>query len=1621
MNSALASLALPPPRCSPSLPAKHSLHPPPPPSPIPGFSCSLSTTNGLSTALNNDPLDLNLNATIGNTGANKNASVSASDGDVENESIPTSRARASQPAKPPIHAILSSLLTKRNAISPPARYNYLYSNHSSFYKEINEFFNILDQSILYSSSTAFINAINAYGCINDLSSNVYTGSTLDLSMLAALSSTTKHSNNNKPNLNTSNEKENDYNHWVNATETQRILAIDTIVTAIIDGLDSLQRGASDASNVLHVPQYASLEIVQAERSLAYIILGTVSNNDIKSQIGWMFHNSYILFKSFPDILNIISRRLRNLASYLDALQMEFTLSEQDLTNKLFFSEEERLISMELANNETTLLLSIAYVLLQVWGIRNHLDVSTVLINTNIEKIDINEYNNLKETFLLALSSESHLWPSISKTIFILISQLAEPSRNHYPVKKLLLVNSKILSILQGDDKEYLRLKRLSRFLNNLSTIGKPNSRNLPTENVLDCFLPESVTKCNTDFACSDSSYAKLTVQEFLKFYHSQIHSSASKFSNSLPGNQSYLNNCLSRYPGVVLPFISKLSNGILSQSSLEYLHKIFDIPKFIPNKDEKSLTPDIVPYFERKSDLDRSDDGLDQLLLDASRPVIHPYRGGSDKTSDKLEKRKWELSSKISNSSNVMNNDIFLEELLWMPPSLREQIDVLSKNLYISVYHKQIISEFSRLDETYKRYNISKGINVDNDFSITNVEDSDKFIKNIESLPNLYKCAKCRNILKDNNEISKDVDVYYGCDICNIDKTYIGGSVLNNVRISVGSNSSELAQKDRNSETSTFNIQNISSDYDYILNNKNIYNDDISILLKQTINDYSSISKENDKYFESFGIVNERDENLENLYKVNIDQDLHKEKKNKYFNSLRDDRPDIEEILLKAEEYLNQSAIRINNHEKMEFFNNIRKTYSRLLIIDKVYSYSLPILPDQISMLIRLLYYVNLGEDSLSPQNDSANITNTSWFCPGKKYSNETMASWIERLDLARHKEVVTKTVSAIFLSLLKLGKLSHCLRGDFISYLLADNNCCILILKLFSIWFTNNKDISNNNDNTDDTKSKEEEIKPAIITGTGSLFLSKRKEPDILDYFFFVRMKETTISSLVDELELLSKGSAKQDATNINDQIKHKINFPFSVEEDGFLKDCDDIVDQNEIENSLTSDPLYDAKELALTNAEKTIEYKFGLCNECSHLYNLSSFLNEEPTLKDDIELKRKIFKIVNQDRCIPSEYVCSKCIELCDGTYTNLGPNSINIKGKPIKGPVALSSDRNFFSAITLLRILQKLTKNDAIRIQSLVSWKSGTVLKRVLKTNHSQLQLYALKLLQCQLPYLGRKWRSNSMRVISLMFLRLRPYMLDESLSCLTPNLKNTRLNSLNSTSSNNDTQDEDVSANINRRDLVRRSLVYKHHLDWYPWLKHRTVLANLINIMNEQNQDGHQFKENDNKITPATSISDFNVSNDTGIYSILKRLGNNNNILSEQEIFNLDDNLYNEFLSKQDSDEFIDDSYYYDDSFENSADEVLLSEYDEDFISPNQDQDGQNVPDTNSKRSKIHKVHLHSSSGDLLNDDEDIFVVLSPHGDVLLINPNNNTIVGKLSKEDVRIDFDTGSIILVDKNE
>lgn len=107
----------------------------------------------------------------------------------------------------------------------------------------------------------------------------------------------------------------------------------------------------------------------------------------------------------------------------------------------------------------------------------------------------------------------------------------------------------------------------------------------------------------------------------------------------------------------------------------------------------------------------------------------------------------------------------------------------------------------------------------------------------------------------------------------------------------------------------------------------------------------------------------------------------------------------------------------------------------------------------------------------------------------------------------------------------------------------------------------------------------------------------------------------------------------------------------------------------------------------------------------------------------------------------------------------------SSVSTKTEEDLRPASFSS---FFTTINLLRVLQKITKNKYCRLLHLIQLKTCNILQRVLKIRHRDLELYALKLIKSQIPFLGKKWKVNHMSIVSSIYMTLKPRLVEEYLS-------------------------------------------------------------------------------------------------------------------------------------------------------------------------------------------------------------------------------------------------------------
>nr|ODN97858.1 hypothetical protein L204_03283 [Cryptococcus depauperatus CBS 7855] len=143
-----------------------------------------------------------------------------------------------------------------------------------------------------------------------------------------------------------------------------------------------------------------------------------------------------------------------------------------------------------------------------------------------------------------------------------------------------------------------------------------------------------------------------------------------------------------------------------------------------------------------------------------------------------------------------------------------------------------------------------------------------------------------------------------------------------------------------------------------------------------------------------------------------------------------------------------------------------RMAAKRLRRVDIIHRNTLPILHSCIIALLKLLLATvtspgtagnPAGGTTTGGAGGGVNLSNSS-LPPGLQSPTQEMPEKTapppteEDIDIARHREITSKAISAIFLLVLKWFKASHILKFHLITQLLFDSNCLLLLLKMFGL-----------------------------------------------------------------------------------------------------------------------------------------------------------------------------------------------------------------------------------------------------------------------------------------------------------------------------------------------------------------------------------------------------------------------------------------------------------------------------------------------------------------------------------------------------------------------------------------
>ncbi|WVW83665.1 hypothetical protein I302_105686 [Kwoniella bestiolae CBS 10118] len=147
-------------------------------------------------------------------------------------------------------------------------------------------------------------------------------------------------------------------------------------------------------------------------------------------------------------------------------------------------------------------------------------------------------------------------------------------------------------------------------------------------------------------------------------------------------------------------------------------------------------------------------------------------------------------------------------------------------------------------------------------------------------------------------------------------------------------------------------------------------------------------------------------------------------------------------------------AINQGNKEGARLAREKRAAARRLHRVEIIYKNTLPIQQSCVIVLLKLLL-ATVTSPGATGANLAANgipqgVTSPTQEVPPA--AENVPPPTKEEIDIARHREITSKAVSAILLLLLKWFKASHILKFHYFAQLLFDSNCALLVLKMFGL-----------------------------------------------------------------------------------------------------------------------------------------------------------------------------------------------------------------------------------------------------------------------------------------------------------------------------------------------------------------------------------------------------------------------------------------------------------------------------------------------------------------------------------------------------------------------------------------
>ncbi|KAF9076476.1 hypothetical protein BDP27DRAFT_1442530 [Rhodocollybia butyracea] len=122
----------------------------------------------------------------------------------------------------------------------------------------------------------------------------------------------------------------------------------------------------------------------------------------------------------------------------------------------------------------------------------------------------------------------------------------------------------------------------------------------------------------------------------------------------------------------------------------------------------------------------------------------------------------------------------------------------------------------------------------------------------------------------------------------------------------------------------------------------------------------------------------------------------------------------------------------------------------RLKRVEQIYSAVLPVSHGWVLVLLKLLL-ATVSASTNVPQSTTSAV-----FPPGvaspPPQDQPSSPQTLDEIDVTRHREITSKAVSAILLTVMKWYKVSHVMKFHHLGQLLLDTNCLLLLLKMFGL-----------------------------------------------------------------------------------------------------------------------------------------------------------------------------------------------------------------------------------------------------------------------------------------------------------------------------------------------------------------------------------------------------------------------------------------------------------------------------------------------------------------------------------------------------------------------------------------